>query len=61
MFIQQQTLQPQRHVEELEFLRELIPLVSGEALTACQMRYDALWADSEAKLIDYNPREVPCT
>lgn len=51
MFIQQQQLQPQKHQEELVFLRDLIPLLQDEPLRLCMLRYDYLFANSGAKVV----------
>jgi hypothetical protein len=58
--IQQKTLLPQKHTEELVFLKHVIDLLAqGKAIAAKTFlvaRHDTLLAESEPALVDYNPQ-----
>jgi hypothetical protein len=60
MFIQQQTLTPQKHADELAFLNEVISLWGRRdfdaAATLCMERYCALQEDAAPTLGLYDPR-----
>lgn len=61
MFVQQQTLLPQRNMDELRHLRAQIERLKGrpgvaDLLEECVARHDALLAASAPRLQDYDPR-----
>lgn len=60
MFIQQQTLKPTLHAEELAFLNEVISLLGKHdvetAMSLCMGRHCDLEAKSKPEVIQYDPR-----
>lgn len=58
-FLQQQILQPTKHVEELALLQSVVTLISQgraqEAQAACMARIVNIEQTNAARLVDYSP------